>query len=257
MIEKIKSLIPNSLRKKIFLLRHKGNNFECPFCGYKAKDLEPIGDDIKVLKEKNVIGSCLRHAGCYNCGSIDRERLIYIYLKDENKILEKSKNLSVLHIAPEKFISDKFLKADFKEYICGDLFTEGYSYPEHVKNINVLDIPFEDNRFDIVICNHVLEHVDDDARAMKEIQRVLKVGGFAILQVPISKNSNETYEDFSITDPNLRKKAFGQFDHVRIYGQDYKNRLENCGFKVEILNISEKYIKYGLNKEENLYICHK
>lgn len=229
----------------------------CPFCGYKSKDLAPIGDNIPVLKEKNVVGSSLRLAGCYNCGAIDRERLIYIYLKEELGILKRAHSLSVLHVAPERFISEKFITLNFKEYICGDLFTEGYSYPAHVQNINVLNIPFNENRFDIVICNHVLEHVDDDTKAMNEIRRVLKEGGFAILQVPISKSSQNTYEDFSITSPDERRKAFGQFDHVRIYGLDYKNRLENCGFKVELINISDKYKKYGLNKEENLYICYK
>jgi ubiquinone/menaquinone biosynthesis C-methylase UbiE len=123
--------------------------------------------------------------------------------------------------------------------------------------MSVLNIPFEDNYFDLIICNHVLEHIPNDIDAMKEIYRVLKKGGEAILQVPISKNSEITFENFSITEPKEREIVFGQFDHVRIYGQDYPTRLEKSGFKPQRINISKKYEKYGLNLDEDLFIGRK
>ncbi|MEF2944483.1 MAG: class I SAM-dependent methyltransferase, partial [Phocaeicola dorei] len=141
--------------------------------------------------------------------------------------------------------------------ICGDLFTTGYSYPDYVRNMNVLDIPFKENSFDIVLCNHVLEHIENDQKAMQELYKVLKKTGIAILQVPIASDLAHTYENSSITEPELRIKHFGQKDHVRLYGMDYKTRLESVGFKVDMVNIADRYPKYGLNPFETLYICHK
>lgn len=145
-------------------------------------------------------------------------------------------------------------KIGFVKYICGDLFTEGYKYPDYVQNMNVLDIPYDDDFFDFIICNHLLEHVPNDFDAMKELFRVLKPNGKAILQVPISKNSDKTFEDFSVTNPKEREEVFGQFDHVRIYGQDYVDRLSSVRFNVERINISEKYEKYGVCIDEDIFI---
>ena len=127
------------------------------------------------------------------------------------------------------------------------------------RKIDITDINFENNYFDFIICNHVLEHIVDDQKTMRELFRVLKPEGFAILQVPISRKAKETFEDFSITTPGEREKYFGQKDHVRIYGKDYKNRLESIGFKVELYDIKkdlgiQDIKKFGLNEEEILYI---
>jgi SAM-dependent methyltransferase len=219
--------------------------------------LSPIGLDIPVLNEKQVIGAGIRPGGCYNCGSTDRDRLVYIYLKEKLKIFDGGKDKSILHIAPENILSNKLLEFGFSNYVCGDLFAEGYKYPDHVQNMNLLNLPFDENTFDLMICNHVLEHIPNDLEAMKEIHRVLKFGGQAILQVPISKNSEKTLEDFTITDPKEREHAFGQFDHVRIYGQDYVSRLTKSGFKVNRVNISQEYENYGLNINEDLFIAIK
>lgn len=253
----IKKLIPKSIKKKIVLSRNKGNKYECPYCHYRSKGLCLIGLDFPVLKEKQVIGGGLRYGGCFNCGSSDRERLLITYLREVYQLFDKPKDIKILHIAPEKNLSNEILKVGFSNYICGDLFTEGYQYPAHVSNINVLNIPFDDNHFDLVICNHVLEHIPNDQDAMNEIYRVLSPSGKAILQVPLSKNTQETFEDFSVTEPTEREKVFGQFDHLRIYGQDYPKRLENSGFKVERINISEQYQQFGLNIDEDLFIGNK
>nr|WP_314493683.1 methyltransferase domain-containing protein [uncultured Chryseobacterium sp.] len=242
------------IKKKIKLLLHSGSKYHCPYCGYNSKDLKIVGHDLKVLRDLQVVGGGKRAAGCFKCGSRDRERLLYAFIIGELKL---PKNTSILHIAPEPKLSGVISKQDFEEYICGDLFTEGYQYPDYVKNINVLDIPYEETHFDLVICNHVLEHIPDDERAIKEIYRVLKRGGKAVLQVPISKNRNVTFEDFSISDPKKREEMFGQFDHVRIYGQDYIQRLENAGFQVSRINISKDYKKFGINPDEDIFFCEK
>ena len=248
--------ISKKIKRQIRLLLHSGSKYKCPFCNYSSKDLALIGLDIPVLNQKQVVGGGKRFAGCHKCGSSDRTRLVYIYLKEELSIYnEKHKN--ILHIAPEKHISKPLIAFGFDKYVCGDLFTEGYQYPAHVENINILNIPYPDNTFDLIICNHVLEHIPTDIAAMKELHRVLKTDGEAILQVPISKNSAQTFEDFTVTEPKQREMVFGQFDHVRIYGQDYVDRLADAGFAVNRINISSKYSKYGLNKDEDLFLCKK
>lgn len=246
--------IVNKIKNKIKLFSHSGSNYYCPFCGYTSKDLEIVGHDLAVLREKQVVGGGRRAAGCYKCHSRDRERLLYAFIIEELKL---PKETSILHIAPEPKLSKVLLGQNFKEYICGDLFTEGYHYPEYVKNINVLNIPYEDNHFDLLICNHVLEHIPDDTKAMKEIFRILKPGGKAILQVPISKNNLHTHEDFTISDPKKKEELFGQFDHVRIYGQDYTTRLERVGFTVNRINVSDKFKKFGVNPDEDIFFCEK
>ncbi len=231
-----------------------GRKYTCPFCHYSSRDLKPIGIDVPVLQDKQVVGGGKRFGGCYKCGSYDRERLVYAFLKEKMKIFDNGNEKSILHIAPEHNLSKILLEFGFREYICCDLFAPGYTYPKHVLNINILNIPYSDHTFDLVICNHVLEHIPADMRAMKELKRVLKPGGSAILQVPISKNSLVTYEDFSVTEPKQRVTVFGQSDHIRIYGQDYVNRLEESGFKVNRINISREFIHYGLNPDEDLFI---
>lgn len=257
MTKKIKALIPGKLRKALRLLLHKGDNYRCPFCNYSSKDLSITGKDIQVIKEKQIVGAGRRPGGCFKCGSTDRERLMYVYLQKKLKLFDNGKDKKVLHIAPEKNLSKKLLDYGLDEYVCGDLFTEGYTYPSHVRNMNVLNIPFQEGYFDIVICNHVLEHIPKDHDAMKELYRVLKKGGKAILQVPISKIMVKTFEDFSITTPEEREKVFGQFDHLRIYGQDYTDRLGSVGFNVERLNISKEFAGFGLNPDEDLFIARK
>lgn len=254
MIDRIKGLVPMALKKR---LRSIIDRYECPFCGNHFNEFLPMGLDHPVLLEKAVIGGGRRRSACPYCHSTDRERLLYAYFAKELRIFNGRKDLRILHFAPEKPLSMLFLRHGFKEYICGDLFTEGYTYPDHVLDMNVLSIPYDNDRFDLVICNHVLEHVPDDRKAMREIARVLRSGGRAVLQVPISANSARTIEDPSITSPDDREKTFGQFDHVRLYGQDYPDRLRSAGLKVDRINISRKYRRFGLSPREDLFIATK
>jgi SAM-dependent methyltransferase len=257
MINQLKQVLPHSVKMAIKLAVYKGDKYSCPFCGYNARKLAPIGYDFPVLIEKKVVGAGTRNASCYKCGSSDRERLIYIYLKDHLKIFENPKGFHILHMAPEKNLTYALKDKGFGSYICGDLFTEGYSYPAHVQSMDVLNIPFKDKSFDLILCNHLLEHVPNDKKAMSELLRVLKVGGKAILQVPISLNSKETFEDFSITGSAEREVAFGQHNHIRIYGQDYADRLSSAGFKVTRHNISKENALYGLNMKEDIYLVER
>jgi SAM-dependent methyltransferase len=237
-------------------LRNRFRRYSCPFCGLGTDSWKPMGLDLPVLREKQVSGAGLRNAACPSCGSTDRERLIHVHLAHERRLFE-DRNLRILHVAPEKHLSRELMRHGFAEYVCGDLFTEGYAYPAHVMNMNVLHIPFEDGHFDLVICNHVLEHVPEDIAAMREILRVLKPGGQALLQVPLSANSSATHEDPTITDPRERERLFGQYDHMRIYGQDLVQRLESAGFRVERRNLAAKYKRWGLDPREDLFICMK
>ncbi len=253
----VKKIVPPSAKRKIKLMQHSGDRFTCPLCGYKCKDFAPFGLEFPVIEERQIVGAGLRDALCYSCGSTDRERLVFLYLKNKTNLFEEPEKKRILHMAPEKNLTSIMLKSGFERYVCGDLFMEGYSYPDHVQNMNVLNIPYEDDFFDLVICNHLLEHVPDDRAAMKELHRVLKSNGMGILQVPISLNSPQTFEDFSVTDPQQREIVFGQFDHLRIYGQDYPDRLSEAGFVVERSNYASEYSRYGVNDDEDIFVVRK
>ena len=160
----------------------------------------------------------------------------------------------MLHIAPELCFMDRFESLENLEYITGDIES-----PLAKVKMDIHDIPFEDDSIDVIFCNHVLEHVDDDRKALSEIRRVLKKGGWAILQVPFFYPLPKvTYEDKSITDPKEREKAFGQDDHVRMYGEDYAERLGESGLTVVeeklIDELTEEEIaRYALPKKEVIY----
>ena len=160
-------------------------------------------------------------------------------------------------MAPEQCFIDRFKKLNHIDLITADL----YSPIVDVK-ADICDLPFEDNSFDIIFCNHVLEHIEDDKKAMQELYRVLKPDGFGIFQIPQDYSREKTYEDLTITSPEDRAKHFGQYDHVRIYGLDYFDRLRSVGFKVNEVNYSKKLPqhevdKFRLMKNEILPVCYK
>lgn len=217
MINKIKGKIKNKLKNWAL----KGDNVHCVCC---KKDFVTFLPGGVVRKRENVL--------CPNCGSLERHRLIWHYISYQTDLL-KSQN-KLLHIAPEKLFFRIFSTQPNVEYVPGAKFGEGYEdeYPAGTLNIDLTAIDLPDNSFDVVLCSHVLEHIPDDAQAMKELYRVLKPGGWGIVQVPLDPNREKTYEDFSITSPEEREKAFGQYDHVRVYGNDYGDRLSKAGFEV-------------------------
>jgi SAM-dependent methyltransferase len=239
---------------KLFV--HRGNAFECPFCSYRGRDLAVSGHDLPVLREREVVGAGRRPVHCYGCGSGDRARLVYLYLRDEVGF-GSAGSKRVLHVAPERVLRETLAAVEFDEYVCGDLLAEGYKYPSWVQHLDATDIHFPDDSFDIIICNHVLEHIPDDRKAMSELARVLKPGGVAVLQVPISANSLTTDEEPTINDASEQERRFGQWDHVRLYGQDYVDRLTAAGFEVTRVDVTERYARYGVNPDEELFVCSK
>jgi len=187
--------------------------------------------------------------------SLERHRLLWLYLQKETTFFEKE--LKVLHMAPEQCFLSIFKKMKNLDYTTADL----YSPIVDVK-ADILDLPFEDELFDFVLCNHVLEHIENDTKAMSELFRVLKPGGIGIFQIPQDLSLEQTYEDSSITSPEERAAHFGQYDHVRIYGKDYFDRLRKVGFKVNEIDYSAKLSpdlveKYCLAKGEILPVCTK
>ncbi|AZA57664.1 class I SAM-dependent methyltransferase [Chryseobacterium shandongense] len=187
--------------------------------------------------------------------SLERHRQMWLYLQNETDFFIK--NHKVLHIAPEQEFLRKFKRMRNLDYISADLFS-----PIVDVKADILDLPFADESFDIIFCNHVLEHIIDDAKAMSELYRVLRPGGWGILQVPMKNSLEKTYEDFTITDPKERQKHFGQYDHVRWYGMDYFERLQKVGFETDANFYSQQFSdeeieKYGLRKNEILPIVYK
>ncbi len=187
--------------------------------------------------------------------SLERHRLMWLYLKEETEFFTKP--MKVLHMAPEQCFLKRFRKLKNLDYITADL----YSPIVDVK-ADILQLPFDDNSFDLVICNHVLEHIEDDARAMAELYRVMKHGGTGIFQVPQDLGREATYEDPRITEPQERAKHFGQYDHVRVYGRDYFDRLRKAGFEVSEIEYAKRLPgeltdRYRLAKGEILPVCFK
>tara|TARA_B100002052_G_scaffold94203_1_gene86881 strand:- start:208 stop:972 length:765 start_codon:yes stop_codon:yes gene_type:complete len=196
-----------------------------------------------------------KNALCPGTLSLERHRLLWLYLDRETNFL--SSNLKVLHVAPEQVFYKKFKKLKNWEYFTFDL----NSPIADIKG-DLISTNFKDEYFDLIICNHVLEHIEDDKSALDEMYRILKYNGISILQVPINVERENTFEDLSIKSKIQREKYFGQYDHVREYGLDFKDRVEQAGFKVEMINYSKKIsqdlvIKYGLMKDDLIPIGKK
>jgi len=237
-------ILQNSFKfRRALAWMYLGNKFVCPCCNGHFKKFLWYGVKPRL------------NAQCPRCGSLERHRLLWLYLKEKTNFFKK--NLKVLDIAPSEFFQDKCKSLQNINYISIDI-----SSPIAKRKMDITKMSFQSNEFDCIICYHVLEHVLDDKKAMNEILRVLKPGGWTILQSPIDRNREKTFEDPRILLPNERARVFGQSDHVRIYGKDYKYRLEEAGFIVKIDNFIKKFeindIKiYGLTKDEKIYFCTK
>lgn len=258
----LERLIPEKLRTRLgatfeslSCLRFR---YRCPFCNSRLESFLPFGFTFPVLQEQRVVGGGYReNALCPTCGSLDRERLLYLYLLHKTDIFDKPTRL--LHVAPEAKLADILRTKANIDYLTADNYAE-----DVMVKLDITDIGFPDDSFDAILCNHVLEHIINDRKAMSELYRTLKPGGWAILQVPISLTLKNTYEDFSIRTEKAREDAFGQKDHVRIYGEDYRDRLAQAGFQVNVFkwvaeakNFGDRRNVFGLNKEESVYFVSK
>ena len=187
--------------------------------------------------------------------SLERHRLLWLFLKRKTDFF--TTNYKLLHFAPEQAFYKRFKKLRNLDYITTDL-----NSPLAEVKADICNLPFDDDSFDVILCNHVLEHIPDDQQAMKELYRVMKKGGWGIFQVPQDLNREVTFEDNTITDKKRRAQIFGQYDHVRVYGRDYFDKLRRVGFTVEEVDLtaslSEIEIeKYRLAKGEIIPLVKK
>lgn len=237
-------------------LFYRGQRRTCCMCGRRARRFLPVGCSFPVLRELHVIGGMRVEEGeCPFCFSHCRERLVYQYLTQRTGIL--TQRMKVLHFAPERNIRAILQGARNLAYVTADIDS---SWAD--EKIDVTAIPYADNSFDAILCNHVLEHVADDRKAMAELYRILKPGGWALLQVPISTVLEKTVEDILETRASERERRFGQHDHLRIYARDYADRLRATGAAVRTVNCLATFgeaaaAEYGLIPEEDLYFMEK
>lgn len=222
----------------------RGNRYVDPINGKSYRKFLPYG--YETIRENVLSPGTL---------SLERHRLLWLYITRETNWF--SQPLKVLHFAPEQAFYKRFKQIKNWEYTTTDL-----NSPIADVKADICNLPFENNKYDLIICNHVLEHIPDDLKAMKELFRVLKPGGYAVLQVPYEKERSKTFEDNSITDPEERRKIFGQYDHVRVYGMDYFDTLSSVGFQVKAVdytkNLTDAEIeKYRLPKGELIPVCKK
>lgn len=242
-------------KKAAHLLRefkHRGNAVHCPICSHNYAEFLPAGK----VRRPNVL--------CPNCKSVERIRLIYLYLKRETSLLDLSREVRILHMAPEVSFYHLFRKQKNVQYTPCDFDPE--SLRQRLGLIteqgDITQLPYDAGKFDLILCNHVLEHIPDDIKAMSELFRVMKPGGLGIFLVPIDMTMKKTFEDPSVTDPQERVEKFGQEDHVRLYGADYPERLRSVGFQVEALPYAQQFseadqFKYGIKPHELLFVCRK
>ncbi|MBL7962756.1 MAG: methyltransferase domain-containing protein [Flavobacteriales bacterium] len=225
-----------------------GSEVECPCCGGRFLCYLPFG----VAHRRRA------HAQCPQCASLERHRLMWLFLQRHTTLMKEP--LKLLHVSPEQFYFDRLSAHPLVDYTAGDKFEPGYEYPKGTIDLDLTRIGFPAHTFDAVICSHVLEHIPDDRLAMRELHRVLKPGGWAIIQVPLDKSMAHTDEDVTMTDPKERERRFGQHDHFRLYGRDLKDRLEESAFRVEVVPFSASYtaqerFRYGLPGDEDIYFC--
>ncbi len=232
------------IARPIVTLLLKGQKFTDPIDGKNFKKFLPYGYG---EQRNNVLSPSTL--------SLERHRLLWLYLKNETNFFKD--NLAVLHFAPEQAFYKRFRSLDNIDYTTTDL-----NSPLADVKADICNLPFENDTFDVILCNHVLEHIPDDTKAMQELYRILKPNGWGIFQIPQDLSRPTTFEDNSITDKKERAKIFGQYDHVRVYGRDYFDKLRSIGFKVEEVDYTATFSaqqieRYALSKGEIIPVVRK
>lgn len=227
----------------VLALFYRGKRVHCPVDGRSYRKFLPYG---RVHSRPNAL--------CPGSLTLERHRLLWLYLQEKTDFFTKA--IKLLHVAPEICFVRRFEQMEHIDYTSADLDS-----PWARVKMDLHDIQYLDNTFDVVLCNHVMEHVQDDIQCMREILRVLKPGGWAIIQSP-TYDLPRTYEDPSIVDPQAREEAYGQDDHLRRYGHDYGERLRKAGFLVTeddyVKHFTPEQIRYyALLPDEIIYFCKK
>ncbi len=248
-------VIPRQWRQQVQgLLRSRnrlvyaGDTHYCPICRTSLRCFLPFGERrVTADAPADVRPSVL----CPVCGSLERHRLIWIYFYAHTDLFTRPRRM--LHFAPEASLEPRFRGVAGLEYLTADLESG-----RAMVAMDICDIRYPDELFDVIYCSHVLEHVPEDRRAMGELRRVLKPDGWAVLQVPIT--APVTYEDPTVTTPEARERAYGQHDHVRRYGSDYADRLVEAGFQLTRIPVAELFReeeigRYGLDRTEAIFRC--
>ena len=255
LIKLILNLIPRPVLQRVAEwivplvgLLYVGKGKQCPLCGCQRRKFLPYG---YVTSRENAL--------CPNCLSLERHRLLWLWLLRESDIGRGAMALpKMLHIAPEVALMRKFRKMyanDAERYVTADLES-----PLADIHFDVQQIPLEDESFDCVICNHILEHVEDDGKALGEIYRIMRRGGWGVILSPVELEREKTFEDDTITDRAERTRIFGQYDHRRIYGRDYAERLRAAGFEVYDIDYKNELSKaeqqlYALPADHLYIVC--
>ena len=245
------------LKLKYSWRKYKGPGFTCSFCAAtysRFMPQRPHAVNEEALAKNAVVAGYGENVFCPACYSNARERLIVAILSEQNL-----NGNDVLHFAPERNIYD-FINRTARVITC-DLMPENYrAVDKKVRKENIMSLSFADESFDLVIANHVMEHIPDDRGAMREIFRVLRRGGIAVMQVPFSEALPTTIEEPSINDAARQSALFGQRDHIRIYSSnDYASRLRSCGFDVQVVPAADlaKYRQYATQPNEVFFRIHK
>jgi SAM-dependent methyltransferase len=218
---------------------------ECPICSLVCESFEPFGESSRSHRP---------NAMCPGCGSLERHRLVWVYLLNETNLFSGATK-RMLHVAPEAALAPRLSTAPTIDYLSADL-----DPTRAMVGMDLTDIQLPDDSFDVIYCSHVLEHIPDDRRAMRELFRVLAPDGWAILQSPVWREVTE--EDPSMTNPAERAARFGQSDHLRSYGRDYAERLAEPGFQVTVdpypRRLGPEWIKrFVLMRPEDVHLCRK
>lgn len=208
----------------------KGNRYTDPIDGRSFRTFLPYGHE---SPRENVLSPSTL--------SLERHRLLWLYLKGETGFFIE--RLRVLHFAPEQAFYKRFRKLSNLGYTTTDL-----NSPLADVKADICDLPFQADLFDVILCNHVLEHIPDDRQALSELYRVMKPGGWGIFQVPQDLSLEHTFSDPGITDPEERRKIFGQYDHVRVYGRDYFDLLREAGFVVKPVDYTREMAPEDIDK---------
>ena len=232
--------------RPILALLLKGNTYTDPIDGKSFRMFLPYGYG---NQRNNVLSPSTL--------SLERHRLLWLYLQNETDFFTSKEKKKVVHFAPEQAFYKLFRNQKNLEYTTTDLLS-----PLADVKADICNLPFQDNSYDMILCNHVLEHIPDDTKAMQELFRVMKPGGMGIFQIPQDLKRDVTFSDDSIIDQKERAKIFGQYDHVRVYGRDYFDKLRNIGFRVEEVDYTntipvDLVEKYCLAKGEIIPVVYK